>query len=390
MKSRSTKVAVAASVVVACVIGLSLWTGTQSGIALADVLARVEQVKTIRFKGTWTMDGQIAAGRPYRMEIPSTSVMSREYGYKIEYIDPNGGSVPGGGFYVSLQKKTHIQIAPEKKKYFRRALDDGYAQRFQKELELNIDPGAFLKNIMACKYESLGRSTIDSVDVEVFRTTDPNCRPPMGLQRFENAQVDVKVWVDVKTRLPVRYEDFSSSLDQRGNTISQRYVQHDFEWDIPVTAADFEPPPVPDGYTVVEGPRDEQTALQGLRQCAELCGNYPDISDFIGLPEAITLAFEKSETPTAKKIRELTEKEQGDRVEGVVMAVKQLTYYYDELFQQKKDPAYYGKTVTPKDTDRVLMRWKLFDNEYRVIFGDLHAETVSLEKLTELEKTPLK
>jgi hypothetical protein len=33
------------------------------------------------------------------------------------------------------------------------------------------------------------------------------------------------------------------------------------------------------------------------------------------------------------------------------------------------------------------MRWKVSDTEYRVIFGDLHAETVSPEKLAELERT---
>jgi hypothetical protein len=48
---------------------------------------------------------------------------------------------------------------------------------------------------------------------------------------------------------------------------------------------------------------------------------------------------------------------------------------------------YYGNVVTPKDADKVLMRWKLSDNEYRVIFGDLHAETVSPERLAELEKS---
>jgi len=31
------------------------------------------------------------------------------------------------------------------------------------------------------------------------------------------------------------------------------------------------------------------------------------------------------------------------------------------------------------------MRWKVSDNEYRVIYGDLHAETVTPEKLSELE-----
>jgi hypothetical protein len=45
-----------------------------------------------------------------------------------------------------------------------------------------------------------------------------------------------------------------------------------------------------------------------------------------------------------------------------------------------------SRTVTPKDTDKVLLRRKLSDKEYRVIFGDLHAETVTPERLAELEK----
>jgi hypothetical protein len=47
---------------------------------------------------------------------------------------------------------------------------------------------------------------------------------------------------------------------------------------------------------------------------------------------------------------------------------------------------YYGKTVIPKDADKVLLRWKLDDGQYRVIFGDLIAKTVMAEELAELEK----
>jgi hypothetical protein len=32
------------------------------------------------------------------------------------------------------------------------------------------------------------------------------------------------------------------------------------------------------------------------------------------------------------------------------------------------------------------MRWKVSDNEYRVIFGDLHTQTVTAEALANLEK----
>jgi hypothetical protein len=49
------------------------------------------------------------------------------------------------------------------------------------------------------------------------------------------------------------------------------------------------------------------------------------------------------------------------------------------------DAAYDGKTVGPNDKDKVLLRWKLDDGRYEVILGDLRSETVTAEKLGELE-----
>lgn len=46
---------------------------------------------------------------------------------------------------------------------------------------------------------------------------------------------------------------------------------------------------------------------------------------------------------------------------------------------------YNGKTVTPRDTTKVLLRWRLDDGDYRVIFGDLKSATVSAARLREIE-----
>ena len=46
---------------------------------------------------------------------------------------------------------------------------------------------------------------------------------------------------------------------------------------------------------------------------------------------------------------------------------------------------YNGKTVSPQDATKVLLRWQLDDGEYRVIFGDLKSATVSASRLRELE-----
>jgi len=117
------------------------------------------------------------------------------------------------------------------------------------EEEEKTDPRTLTKRILECKHESLGRSTIDGIEVEGFRTTDPNYWG--GNPSQENLrQGDFKIWVDVKTRLPVRYDFTYSNFDQMGDKIIEHvhFVMHDFQWDVPVDAAEFEPV-IPDDYT---------------------------------------------------------------------------------------------------------------------------------------------
>jgi hypothetical protein len=161
---------------------------------------------------------------------------------------------------------------------------------------------------------------------------------------------------------------------------------------VSVDAAEFEPPSMPDNYTLLVekalGLVNEETAIQGLKQCLEFFGNYPRKTSVS--TEAMQSAFKKSETPAAMRLKEelkgLTELENTNRLRNAWKPMRCLNRFYDGLQYDKKDPAYYGKTVTPKDTDKVLMRWKVSENQYRVIFGDLHAETVTSEKLAELEQ----
>ncbi len=63
--------------------------------------------------------------------------------------------------------------------------------------------------------------------------------------------------------------------------------------------------------------------------------------------------------------------------------------FYDKLVREKKDVAYYGDKITVEDSDKVLMRWKLSKDKYRVVFGNLTRKSVTAEKLAELEKLTL-
>jgi hypothetical protein len=250
------------------------------------------------------------------------------------------------------------------------------------------------KLMLEYKYESLGRSTIDGIEAEGFRTTDPNYVFPngFGALKVQDIQADQRMWVDVKTRLPVRYDFTYVGFDQMGNKKQHgQLVMQDFQWDVLVDGAEFEPV-IPDDYTVkvIKYPAHitEETAIQGLKLLVELLGKYPE--KITGVDETVPRLAEKSETPAAIRLREeikgLTENEISNKLVDFLMPIRGLTLFYDRFQHSRKDPAYYGKTVTPKDANKVLMRWKVSDSEYRVIYGDLRAETVTKEKLAELEK----
>jgi hypothetical protein len=62
-----------------------------------------------------------------------------------------------------------------------------------------------------------------------------------------------------------------------------------------------------------------------------------------------------------------------------------LGQFYLNLLRDKKEPVYYGKIAQPGDIAQVLLRWKTGEDEYRVIFADLHAATVDADTLAKLE-----
>ncbi|MHC4586850.1 MAG: LamG domain-containing protein, partial [Planctomycetota bacterium] len=72
-----------------------------------------------------------------------------------------------------------------------------------------------------------------------------------------------------------------------------------------------------------------------------------------------------------------------------IIKLQSIGMTYAMMVKDGNDPAYYGDRVTAQFPHAVLMRWKIKDDTYRVIFGDLAIEDVSAEKLAELEATPL-
>jgi hypothetical protein len=384
MKSPITKLAVAAAVIIAVTLGLTLWRGTGSGIALADVLTQVQQITAYMYQMTMTIGGKGPTGLPMNQDVQATVLMSQDFGMKtiMNMTDPNGEKTMRQEQYMLPQEKAMIMLMPDEKKFVRMELNDTLIEKMRQQ---NNDPSAMLKQVVNCEHRSLGRSVIDGVEVEGFQTTDPSYLAGMG------GQADVKVWVDVKTQLPVRME-----MDMLISEMRMHGVMDNFQWDYPVDAATFQPV-IPDDYTTLPGgpmkmpAMDEQGAIAGLKLFADLTGRYPEKLDLMSLMAELGKPRNGDMPPIAKQMAEeskgLSEDEQVKKMMDIMMPIQGAGTFYMLLVQEKKEPVYYGNVVTPQDDTQVLMRWKVSDDQYRVIFGSLHAETVDAATLAELEKS---
>jgi len=350
-------------------------------------------------------------------KIQATMIISNEYGMKHEMdmgmLDPTTGETMTQQMYILPDQKVMISLMPQQKKYMRMELDDDLLVETKKQ---NNDPREMMKQILDCEYTKLGRSEINGVEVEGFETTDPKFWA--GVAEAGN----VKLWVDVDTWLPVLWE-----MDMTMNEQMEIHgVISDFQWNIPVVASDFEPV-IPDDYTpMIDGDlkmpsMTEKAALEGLKLFADMSGQYPKklemmslIQEFSalevgdGLPDA-SLELEeeidqmlRGQDDTEAAIARVKEKMalMQERVNNTkatltrsmetMRPIQSLGMFYMTLALDDKEPVYYGESVGPDDTDAVLMRWKVSDDQYRVVFGDLLTSDVTAEELAELEEPQLK
>ncbi len=376
MKSPAIKFVAAAIIAVACVIGLLLWRGMGSGVTLADVLTRIEQVTAYMYQVRSTVMKQQTS-----TESIMTVLISEEHGVKMlrSTVDPESGAIePDLETYLSHRPNSIMFVSHTEKTHFRLKYEDDSAKVYREEYN---DPRIIVQQILACDHISLGQSVVDGVTVEGFQTTDLAYKGGFLSQADiggEPENVDVKIWVDVNTFLPVRSEEDIEMKD--GRDIHE--VSYDFRWDVIVNADDFRPV-VPEDYRtheIVFPTYNEENTIKGLMLFGDLAGAYPANLDKKYLDGEVPRVLNLDSYET------LSEDEQNRKMSQLAVIGGAGFFYYGKLVDEDKDPAYCGETVKLGEADKVLLRWKLDDGRYRVIFGDLTARTVTAEELAELEK----
>ena len=232
MKSKISKMAAAAVIIIAVFIGINFLGG--SSVALADVAKKLEQVTNGVFKKTTTT---------YSLKNNNTD----EFDSLTYYTD---GAMLENMYrdnkliyqvYVTFLEGILVNIDHQKKEYDKIELSDEDIQEFSQ-----LSPGNIVNLILSKgEYKTLGRKTVDGILSDGFEFNDKRIMLSFDKNNIED--VTIHLWVDVKTDLPVRFE--ISGIVQ--NTLKANVIMYEPQWNVELEE-DFFEPKIPEGYILHE------------------------------------------------------------------------------------------------------------------------------------------
>jgi hypothetical protein len=238
MRNSYVKLALAAVVILAVVLGLTefLGPGGKSGVAWAHVLEKAEQVPVVIFD----MTAEIGRPQGEKLVLPSKYYVAGDYGTRSDTF--NDGKLMAIKYRLP-NKKVAYQVRVDQKKYWRFDLSEEEAAQGRDP----DDPRTWLKMILSGEYTKLGRATINGVVAEGIECNRPEITGGDDVMRL---------WVDVQTELPVRIEVDMLGMEG-GQMKQQKFVMENFEWNAQLDESLFEPN-IPADYTRGEDPKAGQ------------------------------------------------------------------------------------------------------------------------------------
>jgi len=241
MKYPITKLAAAAALITAVVLGLNIVGGPDMAtVALADVAKKMEQTKNCVFKKTTTVSSEDHVTNAFDSLVYYAENAVRDDIYDNEKIL--------GQVYVQFPDGVVVAV-DHKRRVFRKI---GLAQEDIERLS-PVSPRNLVDLILSKgEYKKLGRKTVDGVLLEGFEFDDKRAMLSMDKDKIGN--VVTRLWVDGSTNLPVRAEVDCLLTD---NT-KARVVMYDPQWDVELES-DFFEPKIPAGYV-----EPEQRGLIGI------------------------------------------------------------------------------------------------------------------------------
>ena len=240
MKSKITKLAAAAMIIIAVLIGMHQFGGSVDGtsVAWADVVEKIDKIHSYIYR-----ERRSATSGPKKEGFEFISAdrenrvyCSENYGKRIDNYQSGNLLI---SFYALAQEKAFISVLHSSRQYNRYPLPGGQVAGM---LQAGIGPREMVKRILLNDYTELGRETIDGIKVEGVELTGQK----ISGERLDNAVT--RLWVDVETGLPVQIELEGLA---HGTSTNVMIVQDEFQWNVELQASDFDPN-IPSDYTLVE------------------------------------------------------------------------------------------------------------------------------------------
>ena len=266
MQSKFAKFAIAAVVIAAVFVGLSILGVSPDGssVAWASLAERVEQITTVTYRMHMKMKGMPGMPKDKVMDMETEIRLSSDYGMRM---DASVEDKHVSQTYMLYAENALITIIPEQKKFMRMELTEQLRDKMREEAN---DPKKMVSDFMELDYVELGREEINGVLAEGVEVTDPKIAGGML------GDVIAQLWVDIETGFPVLIKmDFGSD---DGST-EFNMVMEDFQWDIQLDAAEFAHV-IPADYTSmgeVKMPEmNAEAAVEGFKLLMEINGgNFP-------------------------------------------------------------------------------------------------------------------
>jgi hypothetical protein len=199
------------------------------------------------------------------------------------------------------------------------------------------------------------------------------------------AGAKMHMWLDLETSLPVRVD-----IVGMGTNPGNIFRLENFRWGN--QERQLFAMMIPEGFARLQ-PLDlkaeeiTEYVVLGLSTFANYAhGRYPSVKYIFGDEQGEALRKLMGVGPKAEShVRPSKDRKWNDPKEEAFAYGSYGLSWINTLQRDHPECIYYGKTVTADDAGKVLLRWKLDDGLYRVIYGNLQAESVTSERLHELE-----
>ena len=328
MKSPITRMAAAAAIIIAVLIGIQQFGS--GAVTFADVIKPILNARTVILdmivgdEETGPVIHDIIVGPRVRRVISNQK-------HVVNIVDPENAKM------LSLHTTGKIAVYTDIQGQLQEGTKDYVA--FLRKIITD------LKNNPDFEAQELGEKEIDGQKVVGFLAGE------------------FTIWADAKTALPVRIELPQLSM-----------VFKNFQFNVPVEES-LVSMDVPDGYTEQENKYDmgtstEQDLVECLRIWAELLldGNFPEAIGMEELMKQLPLV-------EARLAESVVSPEEGTR-KGMTLAQGML------FIMGLKDKHYAGNGVKLGDADKAIFWYRPEGSEtYRVIYGDLSVKDVAPENL---------